>query len=67
MNIGVQKARVGDRVSAMGLTFTIAGILYQCHGESYGWDIEFKDPNGGYHHWKQESDGGELIRMEEQA
>ena len=52
---------VGDSISALGLTFEVAKIMYQ---DFYGgqWDVEFLDPNGGYHHWKSEFDGGKVIR-----
>lgn len=51
----------GDRVTALGMTFTVDKILYQdCCGGT--WDIEFIDPRGAYHHWKQNLDGGTAAR-----
>ncbi|MDD1617557.1 MAG: hypothetical protein LUQ28_13990 [Methylococcaceae bacterium] len=50
----------GDSITAMGLTFKVDKILYQCYLMGY-WDVEFLDPQGGYHHWKQEEDGGRVI------
>lgn len=62
----------GDRISAYGYTFTVGKILYQDYfgpkeavpetSDCWGYDIEFKDDQGRYHHWKQNQDGGELIR-----
>ena len=62
----------GDRISAFGYTFTVATILYQDYygpredaapgSDWWGYDIEFKDPDGRYHHWKQNQDFGKLIR-----
>ena len=62
----------GDRITAFGLTFTVGEILYQDYfGERdernprsdwWGYDVEFKDPAGNYHHWKQNQDGGYLTR-----
>lgn len=51
---------VGDRITALGYTFEVAHIIYQdCYKGNY--DVEFLDPNGGYHHWKSEFDGGHVI------
>ena len=54
--------RKGDRITALGCTFEVDVILYQEHYDPEGYDIEFKDPNGVYHHWVQWADGGELQR-----
>lgn len=51
---------VGDSITALGHTFEVAKIIYQdCFNGNY--DVEFLDPNGGYHHWKSEFDGGHII------
>lgn len=62
----------GDRISAYGLTFTVNKILYQDYygpreavhpcSDCWGYDIEFTDNLGNYHHWKQNQDGGFLTR-----
>ena len=67
--------RSGDKITALGYTFTVDKILYQDYfGEQasaprgsdwYGYDIEFLDDLGRYHHWKQNQDGGMLLRRKE--
>lgn len=61
----------GDRVSALGITCTIADVLYQDHfgdrpdapgSDCWGYDVEFTDTHGAYHHWKQNQDGGSAFR-----
>lgn len=54
------KANIGDIVKFGPYRIEIAEILAQ---SDYGDDIdlEFKDAQGGYHHWKS-WDGGELIK-----
>lgn len=64
--------RPGDRITAFGYTFTVDKILFQDYygpreavhpcSDCWGYDIEFKDPEGRYHHWKQNQDGGYLTR-----
>ena len=56
------KAQEGDKIRWRGSEWTIKKIYGQDYWEGYGWRIEFEDTHGGYHHWKQEMDGGELIR-----
>ena len=65
------RIRPGDRIRALGYTFTVAKILTQDYygdrenagsSDCWGYDIEFKDPDGRYHHWKQNEDNGVLIR-----
>ena len=58
-------AKIGDKVTACGHTYTIAKILFQGYWDRYGWDIEFIDSKGNYHHWKQEQDGGNLEKKGE--
>jgi len=55
------KAKVGDKVSAMGITAEIGQIIYQFYFNG-AWDIEFVDSYGNYRHWKQEFDGGKLVQ-----
>lgn len=66
----------GDRVSALGLTCTIDVVLYQDHygdrppapgSDCWGYDVEFTDTNGRYHHWKQNQDGGSAFRWDGRA
>jgi hypothetical protein len=57
----------GDKIHAQGLTFEVSEILFQDYfdhddfGRPDYFDIEFKDPKGGYHHWKSGLDGGYVI------
>ena len=67
-----KKINPGDRITAMGYTFDVWTILYQDYfgdqadaptgSDWYGHDIEFLDSAGRYHHWKQNQDGGQVIR-----
>ena len=59
-------AKKGDKINAMGIAVTIGDTIY--YSDSYSdhngkrqYDIEFKDSNGQYRHWKSEFDGGEYI------
>lgn len=61
MEINMEKVFPGDRITALGHTFTVWYILYQDHlCDTY--DVEFIDDHDRYHHWKQEYDGGTVIR-----
>lgn len=62
-----RRLREGDIIESRGVRFKIKEILsqdfYICDWDdsrSYV-DIEFKDINGGYHHWKSTQDGGKVI------
>lgn len=62
-----RKLAEGDKVRCQGRTFMVKEILsqdfYICDWDdarSYV-DIEFKDERGGYHHWKSNLDGGEVL------
>ncbi len=57
----MRTAKIGDKISAMGITVTIAVLFYSDYDERDGWDIEFKDEHGKYRHWKQVYDGGEYL------
>lgn len=53
---------VGDKIHAQGCTFEVAKIFSQFYyGEEDGVYIEFEDPKGNYHYWKQGCDGGYII------
>ena len=62
----------GDRITAYGYTFTVGKILYQDYygpreavhpmSDCWGYDVEFTDTEGRYHHWKQNQDHGWVIR-----
>ena len=61
----------GDKVTALGLTFTIDRILFcEFWGDApeypgsdwWGFDCEFVDTKGNYHHWKQNQDKGHAYR-----
>ena len=52
----------GDRVRALGMEFEVDRVLHSEYWDRYGWDVEFIDTHGRYHHWKQEEDGGELLK-----
>lgn len=68
-----REAEVGDKVECKGMSFTIKEILFQdCYNCDYDdsrsyMDLEFKDLNGGYHHWKSHLDGGKIIYKEDTA
>lgn len=55
------KVEIGDKITALGLTFDVAKIMYQDYYQGY-WDVEFLDSYGGYHHWKSIYDGGHVIK-----
>ena len=66
-----KRIKPGDMIRALGHTITIGRILYQDYngdldqaggGDCWGYDVEFLDTSGGYHHWKQNQDRGEVIR-----
>ena len=61
-------ANVGDRICCQGITCTIGEIFYydKYVEEKNGkyevfYDIEFKDTNNHYRHWKSYFDGGKLL------
>lgn len=57
-----KKVLHGDKVTAMGFTFTVNEVLYQEYWNDDGFDCEFTDNKGNYHHWKQWEDKGNLLR-----
>ena len=70
------KISAGDVIRSGYLSYTVDKILYQdwfgpreavppC-SDWWGYDVEFIDDNGYYHHWKQNIDGGDVIRKEAQ-
>lgn len=62
----------GDRITAYGVTFTVEKILYQEYwgdrkderprSDFWGYDCEFIDTDGQYHHWEQNLDCGTAAR-----
>ena len=60
----MKRIEVGDIISALGHAFTVAKIMYQDYWDRFGFDCEFLDDLGNYHHWKQWDDGGDVIRQE---
>ena len=63
-----RKVRKGDTIHSQGFKFIVDKILYQdCYRDKYNpisgsyIDLEFIDPQGGYHHWKSQFDGGRVI------
>lgn len=60
----MKEIKVGDKITALGHTYEVAKILYQEYWDRDGFDCEFLDPYGGYHHWKQWDDGGKVIPKE---
>lgn len=64
------KPQPGDKIRAHGVTITIAEIITEDWTDPKRWAdggymVEFKDPKGHYHYWKQYCDGGELIKAGE--
>lgn len=58
----IHEVEVGDKIHAQGCTFEVAEILSQDDwGDRDGIYIEFRDPKGNYHYWKQGCDGGYVI------
>ena len=71
------KVKVGDTIKAMGVTCTIKEIYYsdvyvecgnamfkECKDENeyyIFYDVEFRDTNNVYRHWKSSFDGGTII------
>ena len=72
MNTNTRKTlQHGDKVTALGLSFSIDRILYQDFfgsvppapgSDFWGFDCEFIDTKGNYHHWKQNEDNGTAYR-----
>ena len=58
----MKEANVGDKIVIKGRSVMIKEIIHQEFWERFGFDIEFLDGRGNYHHWKQYEDGGELIK-----
>ena len=61
---------VGDKITALGCTYTVSKVLSQEYFPESGkipewWNVEFYDKNGNYHHWKNEFDGGCVIPKSE--
>lgn len=71
------KIQPGDRITAAGRSFVVGSVLYQdWYGarsdagpgsDCWGYDVEFKDTKGAYHHWKQNQDGGHAERWNGRA
>ena len=72
MNTSGDLIRSGDTIRSRFLAYTVEKILFQdwygpredvppC-SDMWGYDIEFIDTDGYYHHWKQNMDGGDVIR-----
>lgn len=55
---------IGDHITAYGQTFKVEKIIYQSFWDRFGYDVEFLDDRGRYHHWKQAEDGGQLLKPE---
>jgi hypothetical protein len=56
-------AEVGDLVLVHKTEVQIDQIIFQEFYDDCGYIIEFVDTEGKYHHWKQELDGGCLIKI----
>lgn len=54
----------GDYITAYGHTYKVERILYQDYWDRFGYDCEFIDDRGAYHHWKQWDDGGQVLKPE---
>lgn len=61
--IKMEKLKIGDIICVNGISCEIAEIINQ---EPYEWRnayyIEFRDTNGIYRNWKQNYDGGFVIK-----
>ena len=57
----MRKIEKGDKISALGYTFMVDKIIYQSWWDRFGFDCEFLDDKGNYHHWKEWDDGGAVI------
>lgn len=55
------EAEPGDTIKLDNVTWVIERILHQEYWSRFGFDIEFIDTRGKYHHWKEYSDNGEFI------
>ena len=67
----------GDRITALGISCVVDRVLYQDYygsrsaagprSDCWGYDAEFIDTKGRYHHWKQNQDLGQIARWDGQA
>lgn len=64
----LRELKVGDKIQSRGITVQIKEILHQdayfpdyLPEDRHYIDIEFKDINGSYRHWKSNIDGGNVI------
>lgn len=60
------KIQKGDIVEISALGINVRGkVVFVDHYGDDGWDIELTDANvkGGYSHWKQQLDGGNLVSV----
>ena len=57
------KVEINDIVKVNGREYEVEKVLHCEFWDGNGYDAEFIDTNGHYHHWKQEEDGGELIKV----
>lgn len=69
-----REIKPGDKISALGYTFTVGKVLYMEYfgprdeagaSDCWGYDVEFTDTAGRYHHWKQNQDHGYAMRGDE--
>lgn len=57
-----RRVEIGDKIHSQGCTFEVAKIISQSdYGNDGGIYIEFEDPNGNYHYWKEGHDGGKVL------
>lgn len=65
VTIGLEQYRrieIGDKIKSQGYVFEVAEIISQNdYQEDGGIYIEFLDPNGNYHYWKEGHDGGKVL------
>ena len=57
----IKLLKSGDIIVAMGISVVVKEIIYQDYFNGK-WDVEFVDSEGKYRHWKQEFDGGDVVR-----
>ena len=63
-----KKVQVGTKINCQGITSVVKEIYYtdryvEPKGDDWGvfYDVEYRDTNGYYRHWKSYFDGGYIV------